>query len=698
MGRFLLTFLLGLALFAAVVWHFELWPFEEISEGGSKVGKTNPSEIDLGELLYPARPMPLEPRTPAAPPRDWIVVAGHFTNPDIVEVPSRIDGILLFVGDEIPEGTSAVAGVAPLLGEPFLYKEIVQGEQNLVTFYRPLDEESTVSAQRVIAKIDPAKVLNEVAIRKAKVQASKAEYESSIKLFQEAQARLERAERLRGSGGKIISEEEYQEKRLSRDKSEQDMYAKKEAVKVTTKEQYAAEIDLKEHTIRNELPFRFSKIKTIYHKGEEAVKKLEPVLQMYSTERLRAEGMVDIPDHKVLKAGLPVMLEPAVEIAPRVLVAHKREINGVAVTKDAAKPRVISASEDKTICIWEPDNPSPLGMLHHPDAVRAIACSPPGSTGNLLVAGCANGDIYLWDLTKLEGAPEKMREASRDALKMNRGHAEGVTALAFSPQGTWFASGGADHQILLWKTGESTPLYPLDSRHGVTNTPDGTITSLSFTPQSRLVEASTDNAIRIFTLHTKGARLEREPIQDRSGNVARLGVSQDGRRMIFDQGRRLQILSIPDGIPVGVLQNPDDVTAFETLALFSPDGSLMLTAGAPEGRLQLWKTPSRQERGYELRQLVTREKSPVTCAAFFPDAGLAQKIGSYAVSGTKDGNVYLWSMPSHEDVVNYRLPARLTMLAGAVDAGTRQLRIGVEVPNGENRFLPGRPVTIVIER
>ena len=62
--------------------------------------------------------------------------------------------------------------------------------------------------------------------------------------------------------------------------------------------------------------------------------------------------------------------------------------------------------------------------------------------------------------------------------------------------------------------------------------------------------------------------------------------------MLYDQGKTLQILSVETGRTLGELKNPINAPAFESLALFSPDASLMLTAGATEGRLQLWRTPT----------------------------------------------------------------------------------------------------------
>jgi len=95
-----------------------------------------------------------------------------------------------------------------------------------------------------------------------------------------------------------------------------------------------------------------------------------------------------------------------------------------------------------------------------------------------------------------------------------------------------------------------------------------------------------------------------------------------------------------------------------------------------------------------VRQFVTTQKSPVTCAAFSPANGGK----NFAASGTKDGNVYLWSVPSKEAVDKQRITnVPIQLLENQVSSG-RQMRVGVEVQNPDGLLTPGRPVTIVIEQ
>src|SRR5205823_6947170 len=128
----------------------------------------------------------------------------------------------------------------------------------------------------------------------------------------------------------------------------------------------------------------------------------------------------------------------------------------------------------------------------------------------------------------------------------------------------YFASGGEDNAVLLFRAaGEA--VYAFDADHGVDNPHQGTITALTFTPQCKLVSAARDNTLRVWSLHEKGAHLEGAPITHRSGTVNQLGVSANGRYLLFDQGKTLQILNIEDGGTVATLDNLGGASPIDTL-------------------------------------------------------------------------------------------------------------------------------------
>lgn len=696
MVRFFVILILAVAIAGGVAWYYDLVP---PIPGPESNGPTNPkgAATPLGELLYPEVPLPplrLVKGPTTTPQPDPIVVSGHLAVMDKIDISCQLPGKLLFVGERVPEGADVVAGFACFMAEPFYSATISRGGQDQVVLYRRLYEGQVVYQDQMVAMLDYSKAMGELMKNKRKVVAVQAEHLASDYIYKEAVNTQESYKNLLRN--KAISFEEYRRTELTRDKYKQEVVTKGEEVELAKIEVNQAAITLKQHEIANQIPVAHSLIKTIYKNRGESLKEQEPVMQLYSLDRLLAEALVEIQFLAKLREGMPVILEPNQEEPPlRVWKAHRGEVTSVAIGgKDPTRPFLLSASEDGTVAVWERDHIGPVRLLKHSQPVRVVACSPPGSAHNFCLSGDTTGTIRLWNLDQKSGGP----------IKEINAHVDAVTALAASPDGRFFASGGADSTINLWRMEDGKLVYAFTSEHGVDNAHQGSITALHFTPQTRLVSASRDNTLRVWKLYEKGTKLEGDPIAGRGGLVSYPGVSPDGRLMVFDQGKVLQLLSVEDGHTVAVLQNTAGAVSFETLGLFSPDGSLMLTAGASGGRLQLWRTPTETSRGFEVRQLVTEERSPVTCAAFVPSAA-KDKVPPFAVSGTKDGYVYLWAIPTPEEVEQHRIHnLRLTLVSRALDASSRQCRIGVEVRNPvdakhpQGRLMPGRPVTIVIEQ
>ena len=199
-----------------------------------------------------------------------------------------------------------------------------------------------------------------------------------------------------------------------------------------------------------------------------------------------------------------------------------------------------------------------------------------------------------------------------------------------------------------------------------------------------------DQAVRLWDLGETGAR-QAAVLNQRSGEVVNLGVSPDGRTVLFDQGKSLRLLGLPGGTTKGVLFNPGSSSNFKTFALFSPTGQLIVTAGAAEGQLQLWRTPSAatSNRGYEVRELAFYQKtSDPTCACFSPD-------GKLLVTGTKDRLVQVWAMPGQKEI-QQEVAGELTLVEKVTDSPTGQIRVWANVPNSADRLLPGGAATLTV--
>ncbi len=701
MKQFIIVILLGAALFAGAMWQFEMLDFN-VYPPPPPIGDTQGKTTELAKLggdLYTPDP---KVEIPASPRRiaDPIILYGVMNPVEQEEVASQVNGRVLFLGDQVEESAVLAAGSAAFLAEPYYFANVFAGRERFVMFYRRVYEGETIAQGQMLAMIEPGEALGGVLEEIAKIRAAHADHDAA--LAGEAEGRLRKITADNLFATKSIQREEHGMAVLTYRKLINEAISKEQAIKLAEIKKDQADIRLRAYEIRPTLPYKQSTIKTVVRQRGSVVKQGDTVVVVQNLSRLQAEALVEeqyfVHLKEKQKHGITATIEPTVLDKPlHEYPGHALDVTSVAVAKDM---KIVSGSEDRSVCVWSQDQIAPLRKLEHDDAVRVVACTPVACAKNLCLVGCANGSIYLWDLAKDAAAPIEFKKEAH-------GPEAAITSLAFSPDGRFFASGASDGSIKMWSTwmmkkkekAEDVDeiVYALEHyafvpTNGVEHCHDDAVTSLHFTPQCRLISAGRDKTLRVWILKEKGAALDKKVIRDRVGNVPQLGVDRDGKWMLFDQGRTLKLYSVETHSFTHTLSTAANATPFDTLALFSPDSSLILTAGAPEGRLQLWRTPDGATRGFEVRQFATRERLPVTCAAFSPDAGK----NSFAVSasGTK---VYQWSIPTATEVAGNQLKdVRMTLFNQNLDA-TRNGRVGFEILNADGRFEAGRPVTIVID-
>ncbi len=694
MGRFFLILLLGAGVVVGYGYLNGWFPSDQPLDGsenntqggdGPTQTATKPVPDDLGESLYAPQPLAKLPVIEGAG-RDPVVIPGVFDSVTKSEISPPMGGKILFIGTEVPEGVLQVGGIAPFFQDDFQYATINQGGRDIFKMFKPLLEGQKVGEGQMLVQIDPSKATNNRREKSVKVAAAVAEREAAQKIEIVAMQFLKTDQQLYQN--KTIAERQYRESELTHTKTRAELISKMEGVKAAEIELNSAEIIFNEHQLINRINVTYSIIRSVIKNAGDGVKDFEPIMHLQSPYKLMAVGFVEA--ERDIQKGAKVRLEPILDLAPdRSLRTHAGEITCVAIDQEN---RFLTGSIDREVHVWNRGSSQPIFVLRHTHAVRSIACSPLGSKDNWCVVGASDGEFTVWELGK----------DSFKALAKFKLHSDGVTALAFSPDGQYFASGGGDGKIVLFEKTDSGPKL----KYALSDSPHtGVITSLHFTPQARLVSASRDLTLRVWKLQKNGARLDKIGNEDwiiggRTGTVPQIGVSADGRWILREQGKSLQFIDGESGNTIMTMQNPSDAVPFETLATFSPvnrskpGSAMMLTAGASEGRLQLWQAPENaSKRGFEIRQFVTKERSSVTSAAFaWPDA--SGEI-PFAISGTKDGVVYVWSVPPTSEIQSQRIEnCVVKKISPNVD--NRQVQIGVEITNADGKLTPGRPVTIVI--
>jgi WD40 repeat protein len=616
------------------------------------------------------------------------------------EVPSESDGRLIVIGTELqpggpmppadrlvtvdfavlvveakPDERVANGQLFRIKNDPKTYRAWEEGDQlfpdrfavaPVSRKFRRLDVGDEVRAGQILGLVDPTLSVRELTIRKAMLDAAESDRIASERILDYTKAHYLLMVQLRDKGAATV--EEVAEARASRDRYGQEVLTRAEAVKVAKAGLLQTNTLLKRHEIRCSVG---GVLRDTYRHSGDAVYRLDSVFQVQNTESLRVEGWVDVQHLPGLRKGLQATVEPTWPVRPlRVLRGHLQEVTAVAVSR-GPNPVIVSGSEDGTVRVWDPNTGLRRHTLRHPAAVRAVACATTGDR-NLCLSGAADGSARLWDL----GAPD------RPARELSARHKAAVGCVAFSPDGQRCATGSEDHAICLWKAATGERLSCQAGAH------DGEVTSLQFVSPSQLVSAGRDNRLLVWEVSQEGELRRATDLDGRGASVTTLGVNPSRRLALFDHGPELSLLSLADkeAEVVATLRNTTKDLSFSTLALFSPDGTLLLTGGAPEGGLQLWRAPTAARPAAELRRLSWPEAS-ATCAAFAPDA-------PFLVSGTKNRCVLVWGMPSGEEV-EQRLTARLTLVDPRLGSTGGRAQVWAEMKN-PGWLVPGGTATMVI--
>ena len=198
------------------------------------------------------------------------------------------------------------------------------------------------------------------------------------------------------------------------------------------------------------------------------------------------------------------------------------------------------------------------------------------------------------------------------------GHTGRALAVAFSLDGRWLASGGAN-EILIWQIGINEPMYTL---MGHTEK----VEDLAFRPNGDLLSASVDGTIRLWDVQ---AQQEIRKFEGHIGQVTSVGVNSDGRRIVSgSRDRTLKLWNADTGELLATFEGHTDVV---WSVAFSPDDSI-IASGSEDGTVRLWDASESSE-----LHTLTGHTQGVLSVAFQPN-------GNLIASGARDGTVRLWNI------------------------------------------------------
>jgi WD40 repeat protein len=199
--------------------------------------------------------------------------------------------------------------------------------------------------------------------------------------------------------------------------------------------------------------------------------------------------------------------------------------------------------------------------------VTAIALTPDGKT--LAAVNWGDAAVRLWDL------------ATGKDLGRLEGHADGVCAVAFAPDGSTIATGSRDQTVRLWDLAtRRNRLLP--------DAPQGPITAVAFAPAGNAIATASGRSVRLWD-PVSGRTLRELAAGSRSSLVMCLAFSPDGKMLASGEGYPIsthqketdrylvRLWDVATGQEVRQFLPPHtDAIAF---LAFSPDGRTLASAG-----------------------------------------------------------------------------------------------------------------------
>ena len=273
---------------------------------------------------------------------------------------------------------------------------------------------------------------------------------------------------------------------------------------------------------------------------------------------------------------------------------------------------VISVGYDSNISVWSTDTGKEVRQLGSDQAGALVVAT--NSAGSWIATGGTvdNPSVRLWNAQTGE-----MNELGH--------HLPYLTSLAFSPDGTHFASGSGNDSVILWdiEYPQSLATFSGDvsGRHQL-------FSSLYWKDDSTLIAAGSD--VIYWWNTTTGSLLQRLAKPTEAAFFVDAAFSQNGNRLaaaaqdayvyFWDQA-------------VGQWSRwPALSGSIITHVSFSPDGQL-LVGGTGSGQMLIWSV----ETGQLLAQFSTTSNS-LSDVRFSPD-------GLYIASGGWDDPIRLWGVP-----------------------------------------------------
>lgn len=258
-------------------------------------------------------------------------------------------------------------------------------------------------------------------------------------------------------------------------------------------------------------------------------------------------------------------------------------------------------------------------IIRHANELTAVAFSPDGT---LVITGSSDDTAKLWDV------------ATGRLVRTLEGHAHSVTSVAFSPDGQHVVSGSNDKTLRLWEVTTGRLIHTFaghsDRVGSVVFSPDG----------SRVLSGSNDKTVKLW--EARSGWLLRT-FEGHSNFVTEVAFSPDGSRVL--SGSWDKTLRLWDAGTGRLIHTFEGHLGYVSAVAFSTDGLHVLSGDwgikNSDNTLRLWDAGNGQ-----LLRAFEGHTDFVHSVAFSPD-------GTAILSGSLDGTVRLWKAATGEVIRSF---------------------------------------------
>lgn len=274
------------------------------------------------------------------------------------------------------------------------------------------------------------------------------------------------------------------------------------------------------------------------------------------------------------------------------------------VTFSAQGEFLVSSSQDMNITVWDVKSRQEV----HTFKMKSVDMADIDvSSRNMLASGEA-----IWDL-----------ESMQEIYVLERG-SQFPASVAFSPDGSLLALGLFEQQITLWDVASGQPVYTFDKQE------ENRTKRMEFSPDGALLAVGVINGT-VRLLDVASGKIIHILRNGGETDIHGLAFSPDGN-YLASGGRVPAVIlwNVAGGEVVRQFSLTDNAISMD----FSPDGTILATAGGYKYEVRLWDVES----GNLLYSLPHNDQ--LTSVAFSPD-------GKLLAVGCFDNNIYLWGISTN---------------------------------------------------